>query len=285
VPYQPRATFDNPYGPQVSFRTIDVLPPAAYYVGLDDQIVFEVFTDNSNSSYQLVVRVLNPQGTIQVETLTLNNFQVGYQTVTGRLTGMEGYILSGCISAPGVAAGESYCRVRLMRAPYLTTGVATGMLIAGYVSDKYSLSYPATLPRPPMEGPSKIVSISATAATGAEWVIPCPQGERWRILGASFSLTTSAAVATRLVVIGVNNNAGIAIGFFVSPTTQAASLAQNYSVNPGGTAISNLVWTNISASAEVWINDGGNMHSFTENLQAGDQYTGVTLQIQKWVGV
>jgi hypothetical protein len=285
VPYQPRASFDNPYGAQVSFRTLDVLPPAAYYVGLDDQIVLEVFTNNPSSTYQMVVRILNPQGTLQVETVTLNNFQAGYQTVTGTLTGMEGYILSVCVSAPGVVPGESYCRVRMMRAPYLSTGVTSGMLMAGYVSEKYSLSYPGSPLHYPLEGPGKLRTVTAAPAAGQEWSISSPPGVRWKLLSGQWVFTTSAAAGNRIVGVQLKDQAFDNLGFVVSSTPQAPSTVVNYGLFPGPPAAQGQTFLiNLGFNNPLWIPVNGQIFSVTEGLQPGDQYSNVTLQIEEWVG-
>jgi hypothetical protein len=284
VPYQPRATFDNPYGPQVAFRTLDVLPPAAYYVAMDDQVVLDVYTDHANASFQLVVRVLNPQGSIQVETVTLNNFQAGLVTLTGNLTGMEGYLLSACLSAPGLAAGEAYCRVRLVRNPLLSTSVTTAMLIAGYVSDKYLQSYPGTPTRGPLEGPGKITTVSAAPAAGADWTVTCPIGERWKVLGAFFYLVTSATVATRVPVLRNFDASGHTTAFYGPPSGQAASLTVQYAFTPGGAGVSDPPFMNIGGPVELWIENGGQFGTFTENLQPADQFTYVNVQVERWIG-
>ena len=284
MPDPPRASFDNPYGAQVSFRTLDVLPPAAYYVGLDDQMVLEVFTDHTNSVYQMVVRVLNPQGTLQVETVTLNNFQSGYQSLLGQLTGMEGYILSACVSAPGVDPGEAYCRVRLMRAPALVTGVTSGLLMAGYVSDKYPLAYPGSPLHYPLEGPGKLRTVMASPAAGAEWVISAPAGMRWQLQSGQWVLTTSAATGARTVGVQLKDAAFDNLGFVVAPTSQAPSDVANYGLFPGPPSQGQAFLINLGFYQPLLIPVGGQMFSVTQNLQPGDQYSQVIFQIQEWVG-
>jgi hypothetical protein len=285
VPYQPRATFDNPYGPQVSFRTLDVLPPAAYYVGLDDQLVFEVFTDHANTSYQLVVRLLNPQGAMQVETATLNNFQSGYQSLTGNLTGIEGYILSACVSAPGSVPGESYCRVRLMRAPYLATGITTATLLAGYASDKFSLSYPGTQLQYATEGPGKLTTVTASVPAGAQWSVKPALGTRWRINSGTFVLTTSAATGNRQIQLVIYDHNDTLVGSYPAPATQAPSSLVTYSFSPAGSAVSTGSAITISTPTPLLVDGAGYVATYSPNFDAADQYANIAVQVEEWVGL
>ena len=285
MPYQPRATFDNPYGPQVSFRTLDILPPAAYYVGLDDQLVFDVFSDLTNGIFEMAVRILNPQGSIQVETVTLNNNQTGYQNPTGRLTGMEGYLLSVCVKAPDSEPGQSYCRVRLMRSPALTSAVLTALLVAGYASNRFALTYPGTVAREPLDGPARLLTVTASPAAGADWVFTAPYAGRWRILSGYFTLTTSAAATARIVNVETRDAAGTATGLYNPPSTQPASTMYYYGLNPSAAGQSNPPFMNISAPAEIVLEGGDTLRSITSNLDSGDQFSNVALRVEEWLGL
>ena len=285
MPYQPRATLDNPYGPQVAFRTLDVLPPAAYYVGLDDQFVFHVYTDYAPVTFTFVARLLRPEGVITVERYELANVAAGPQQLTGNLSGVEGYVLSLSAAAPNVPLGAAYITVTLMRAPYLTSGLTTALLMAGYASDKFVLSYPTTTPRGPVEGPGHLMTVTTTAAAGAEWVIGVPLYARWQALISWSVLTASSAGTARQVNFVVLDRNSANVGVLPAPATQQPGTQMTYGINPGGAAVATTDAQSIGASAPLVFDAGGKLSSFTLNLQPGDQWSNVALQVQEWVGV
>jgi hypothetical protein len=285
VPYQPRATLDNSYGAQVSFRTLDVLPPAAYYVGLDDQVALTLTTDYAPATFALVVRMLNPQGGITVERTTLSTIPGGPESVSTNLTGMEGYVLSACVSAPGVPLGKAYATLTLVRAPYVASGYTTAQLVAGYVSETLFLSYPSSPPQPPLAGPASLVTLNPTPAVGAQWRCVAPLSARWRVVSAQCSLQTSAAVAARAMVINVENPGGYTTALYPAPATQPASTDYVYSLNLGaaGTFLDPVM--SIGASTTVLVENGGALVSNCQQMQAGDQFLGVIVEVEEWMGV
>jgi hypothetical protein len=285
VPYQPRATYDNPYGPQVSFRTLDVLPPAAYYVDLNDRIIFKAFTDVASASLMLVVRILSPQGVVTVETLTLINSQPGSQQVSGQLTGFEGYILSACVTAPGISPGRAYCLVSLQRTPALANALTTALLAAGYASDKYPLSYPTMQPRAAGEGAGQLVLQTTTVPATTEWQFRVPAGTRWRVNYGTFTLVTSALAGSRVPLVAFYDSTGPQIGMAFPPAGQPASTNYTYSFVPGGAAVSNGTLQQISGPADLLLDSGDAIQSFTVGIETGDQYSAIYLQVQEWVGV
>jgi len=284
VPYSPRATFENPYGPQVRFRTEDVLPPSSYYVAVDDQLVFEVDTDYAPGSFDLVVRLLNPEGVIIFETRSLTNSLASYQQKTLTMTGVEGYVLSACITASGVPAGRAFAKVTLMRSPYTTSGSTTALLAGGYVSDKLPLSYPTMQPRGPLEGPGNLVTKTTTVAPGVNWSIVCPAGVRWRINSILFRFTSSNAGTPRLVVIVGWDGAGNEIAVVPPSASQPINTYWDYHCGPGMATLQTSNLATISLPSAFIVENGGRLETFTYNLDPGDKYEQVAAQVEEWVG-
>jgi hypothetical protein len=285
MPYQPRATFDNPYGSQVSFRTLDVLPPAAYYVNLDDQIVFKVYTDYNPSSFQVVVRMLSPQGVIMVEARQLASTVGSYQELTSTLTGIEGYILSACVSAPNVPLGAAYTTVTLQRSPYVASRITTALLVSGHVSDKKFLSYPTSLPTGPASEVGYLVTRFVTVGTGQDWSVTAPSDTRWRLVTGYFGLTTTAAAPSRLVTLLIKDPSGNQVSVYPAFTTQAASLTYYYTISPGGAGVFEAPYVTIPTANEVLGENGFGIGTATANLQPGDVFSSVSIQVQEWIGV
>ena len=284
MPYSPRATFDNPYGPAVTFRTLDVLPPSAYYVGVDEQVTLEVYTNAPGATFQMVVRVLSAQGVISLESVAVPSSGASAQTLSTGIQGMEGYVLSACVVSQNALPGSAFARVRLVRAPYLPSGPTTALLIAGYVSDKQILAYPTVPPRPAVEGPGNLRTFELFPAAGAEWSLTTYSGARWQLLGGRFMFTTSPAAGNRLVTVVWTDGGGGQIGVFPASQTQTPATAYIYTLTAGFTGNDNAPYISIPVPSAVLLDNQSVLSSSTNGLQAGDQYSGVWVRIAEWLG-
>jgi hypothetical protein len=247
--------------------------------------LWTLYTNQYPSTFNLVVRVLEPQGNITVEARTVVSSSPGAQQLSANVTGVEGYILSACVAGPNVNPGTSYTTLTLMRPPYAASGLVSAQLLAEYVSDKYSPSYPSTAPRPAFQVPGSLVSLTASPAAGVDWSFTAAPNARWRVVGGYCGLITSATVATRNVTLVVKDSGGNNVAVFPASGSQAASLTQYYSVAPGGAATSAGAFFTIPTPTEVFVVGGGSVGTYTGNLQPGDQYQYVNLQVMVWVGV
>ena len=109
-----------------------------------------------------------------------------------------------------------------------------------------------------------------------------PAGKRWRLIGITFRLATSATVATRHVSFVLDDgNGSNLLAFGLQSTDQAASSGAGYVVGEGygqflsansqlnaGTIQSFLWPRGVEAAA------GMRYRTKTGNLQAGDQFSG-----------
>lgn len=118
---------------------------------------------------------------------------------------------------------------------------------------------------------------------GAEWSASPPAGCTWDVLHIKYVFTTSAVVANRQETITVSDGATTftRIGYGIA---HAASLGINYywgrllgaiSAALGGAATS-------YALPELIVPVGGSISSSTNNLDAGDAYTGISLRVREW---
>src|SRR5262252_7062225 len=113
MPYSPRYTGNNPYGPTVTFRTEDVLPPSALYVSMDDTPVAQFIASAPGLLFKLAVRMLLPQGIVQVDEYESVNFPPGSIVYNIVVPPVEGYILSSLISLQSTLDGSAWCNFSL----------------------------------------------------------------------------------------------------------------------------------------------------------------------------
>lgn len=137
----------------------------------------------------------------------------------------------------------------------------------------------------------KLYSVTnGNPGAGVDWTFNVPAGKRWRLHGGLITLTTSAAVANRLVRFRFYDGASHyfrASGNF----QQAASIVCDYVlaaglppgvVTPVG---SNPMQVNIPVPVgmEIAATPGvSRIVSVTDNIQAADQWTAQTLWVEEW---
>jgi hypothetical protein len=123
----------------------------------------------------------------------------------------------------------------------------------------------------------------AAPAAGAEWSAKVPAGEIWRVLSVRALLTTSAVVANRVpaLVVADASRTLLTLGAGVN---QAAGLAQLYqwAKRLGATLTGQPAVSIANALPELVIPEGGSIGSLTAALDAGDQYSGVVLELEQW---
>lgn len=160
-------------------------------------------------------------------------------------------------------------------------------LCAGYINDSRSMSWPSTNLKPPQPdtfGYHHLLNVASPGA-GAEWSSSLGPYNVSRLRFMQFTLTTSATVANRRVHIGIDDNAG---GFMeiASGTDQLLSQARVYSVCAIGGAPTFADDNDILIPwpAGLVLGTDTIIRSKTVNLQAGDQFSAITVNTEKWFG-
>ena len=128
-----------------------------------------------------------------------------------------------------------------------------------------------------------------SVAAGAQWFFQCPGGCAWRLLLGQIDATTSAVVANRFFGIAIvppgqiGTNPGEAIWRTRRLTANPAGQSVNFSVAVGGRPGPDGVTmdTEDITVPNVWIDGGYGYSGFTENFDAGDQYTKVRLIVEE----
>lgn len=124
----------------------------------------------------------------------------------------------------------------------------------------------------------------ANPAAGAEWSATVPAGAWWELLGVEYTLTTSAVVANRQSVLRTRDADSRTVLRAEQSATQAASLAVAYTATPGlGAVVASTAGNSAPLATPPQILPAAwTVGTLTGNLDAGDAYSNITLQVREW---
>jgi len=152
-------------------------------------------------------------------------------------------------------------------------------LCSGQVFGGKSISYPnvsSELPRPTGGLIYDILNTAPAAGVNIGYTVPA--GQTWRIIACSAELVTSAAVANRRARIEMTSDSFVK-AFGQSTIDQTASQTRRYCAANYGTVQSELAGTFIAVNIPggVLLPENSTIFTQTINIQAGDQWTGMSL--------
>lgn len=130
----------------------------------------------------------------------------------------------------------------------------------------------------PTAGGTPTSAASAAPAAGADITVTVPSGQTWTLQSFDASLTTSAAVANRVVAVVIDDGTNV-LYRWVAGLNQTASQTLEYAgavggVDVGGTARNNVVTFPL---AGITLPAGYRIRTITTAIQAGDQWTAARL--------
>jgi len=254
------------------------------YIGVDDLLYLRTFSVGSGITVTIRGRVLRKDGQITAfEFRQLINAGAAPFEKTFQLA--EGFLLDLVAisqSAP-LTRGLVFAQLGLARGN-VATDQAVAILISDYLTSGGYLSWPFTTPRAFADGQGNPAQLSVgSPGAGADFAFSVGANNRLRVKSIAFTLTTSAAVATREVSLRLDNGVTVA-GQFPASITQAASLAIEYTGSAAPYApATNAALANIPLPPDLLLPAGYNLRSSTTNLQAADQFSAIALIVEQWV--
>jgi hypothetical protein len=266
-----------------AYRVFDVDPPSQVYIDQNDQLVVQVYTSVANPTVALEVRLLLPNGTIQVMEFTLG--AIAARSLTGFAFSLApGFLLSvsAMTNGPTLPRGQCYVRGAISRQAVGAQRFSL-VLFADYLCNTQGLTWPPGDVSPMFAGLGNIRSITGTApAAGAEISEAVAANSIWQLLSFRFGFTASAAAGNRNIELviddGVNQlfheNALITVvangtgSFNYGPnlTRSIATVANSQSQYPQG----------------MFLAAGFRIRTITNGLLAGDQYTAPQYLVMEW---
>lgn len=135
------------------------------------------------------------------------------------------------------------------------------------------------------EGQGRIVVLTGAApAAGNNPSLSQPAGCRWKLLGFTTTLTTDVNIASRVPKLLITPSVGVAFEFPVNgliATSLTRVISWGAGVNPpvvaGSTAITGCI------PANCVCNGASTFSLITDGIQAGDQFTGLSVWAEEWI--
>jgi len=229
----------NPYGPLTTFKTENVLPPAAVYVSPQDQILISAISPSLAATVTVNWRLLTPQGIVITNQGTFNTTLAA----AGRslvIPPSEGYLMSLTVVCGAAVRGQMFVRAYLLGGSGLTAADPVDqLLIQGYLNGFDSIAYPQSVPESSLSGRGWIHGVTiAPPGAGGLPLLSVPSFVRWQLKSVFTSLICSPVVATRLPECTIYDNHSNPIAVLPAAAVQTANSSSSLSWFDGASAIS-----------------------------------------------
>jgi len=275
--------------PATQFITHDVPAPTGLYVGDNDFIRIVCQTTHNSQPFNVTYRLLvADSGQLSVgNTLFTPPSDGTVQIFTIPLT--EGFLLGVSVtSSAGASAFRGTCFVSVQ----LGTGnqsapQAVQILAQDYISLSYGIAWPGSAIRNSMDSQGFIQAIAtANPGAGQDFTVTVAIGQRWRLLGLTAQLATSAAAGNRAVAIGP------AIGVAQQwkqqyPAAQVPSSTSRYVYAPGATMTTGTLGDNtLGAPVRVILSSSlgiASLKSVTSGIDVADQWSNINSWWEQWI--
>ena len=288
-----------------SFYIFGIAPPSQLYIQRDDVLLLTVSSSIAPESVTFQVRMIEayksgsvggqpdtpakgtaaptPATTIVSGSVTLQT-NAAYGVVQQLVPLSEGFLLSvSAIAQNAGSRGVTFVRAQLLRAG---SGVAStsAQLLADYATFRQAVSWPGGRVLSPNEGAGNLFAVTlANPAAGADWTVTIPTFCRRRVAAVVAQLVTNATVASRIPEIRVQS--GSVLEYVGTPTlaVPASTTAQVCGSPSVSTAIAGQVDVMIPLGQPLIMPGGSKLQSATLGLQAGDQWSNVTILFEEWL--
>ena len=122
-----------------------------------------------------------------------------------------------------------------------------------------------------------------TVGAGAEWVATVPAGKKWHVISTDFLFTTAAGSTPRFVRIFADNGSGGPIAFrrpASHPQIASSLWGYSYTEAVGGGSTDYISQMSMPIT-ELVLGAGWRIYTLTSNIQAGDQFSSVAIQVHE----
>lgn len=175
--------------------------------------------------------------------------------------------------------GDVYVKIRIFLG-----GVAVYTLLEGYVSEGVDLTWPPGIHQDMFSGRGSIRGITGTnPGAGSEISEVVPTNALWRLIGFHFQLVNDANVATRRVVLIIDDGSDTLMRL-ESAGVQLASVTNNYSwlSGHGFSSSASIIDQEMPLPTDLYLPQGFRIRTETTNIQAGDNFAAPELFIEEW---
>jgi len=259
------------------------MAPTALYIGPGEQMRVTIFSSAAGAYLKVQGRILQPPGIVVPFTElfypTPDRVQCSYQFELP-----EGWLLGlRCRSDTVFSSGRMYTYVDLVKG-HVNTANVLHQLTAGYVSSSREVSWPYGTNEAPRSGPGWIRSVVGTnPAAGVEISETVPTSAHWRLVSFLYALATSATAANRYSSLKILDPSYVVVQID-PPALQPASTNHLYNYGPSLPSRPLVIRCHLSPLPEnLVLRPGWVITTFTDDLQAGDDYSPPFLIVEEWI--
>lgn len=260
-------------------------PPTSAYVGKDDSL-WIMCSNNAASTVTVNARFLMPNGDIKLNQWALN-FTLSRAAQFKQIQLPECFLLSVALVNNTInSATNISCYVAAIVSRLVPTAFnAAQTLCQGYSSGTMAISWPTGVNTTNVDcvGISRIIQ-GTTPAAGAEISETVPASAKWRVASIRFSLTTSAAVANRVVNVAFDDGSGFIFAATGVTFNQTASLTFVYNFAQGYAGVTGAgTPAAVQLPSPMFLPQFFRFRTQTVGIQAADQYTPPIYMIEEWL--
>lgn len=272
-----------PAGERISFKFEDVSPPGPLYIGPDDVMLLTGFASVAGVTVVASLRLLGPDGTIRPFRMQVSPDATrgGKQSFVKLRTG---FLISASIFAANAPAvrGQAFGQLLLVRGGPGTSDI-NASLVAGYVTTLTILGWPYGTIADSTAGRGAIRSIVGTIpAAGVEITETVPTAALWRLNLFRFGFTTAVAVANRIVRLVIDDGVN-PLAFIEGPAVQTAGLGFDFNYGVGFPSRAAVGAEHLlPLPSWLYLNAGWRIRTSTVALQAADNFSSVTYEVEEW---
>ena len=261
-----------------------ILLPAQFGVPVNSDLRLYITLTGTPAPYTVVIKGLirQPDGnTVPFDyNMVVTNDSIG---TNFRFPLSEGHLLSFTLDAPWMCGvdGQVYAKVTIGQ--NVANQYDTRMILfAGYIQNYTYQGFPFSQQHYPTFHRGWMHSVVVQVpGPGDDFFYTIPAGKFWILHGIHFILTTSVAVPVRNIFSGFTDLTPV--NFLLPVGTQAASLIRAYNGlnSPAATiALSAVIYFPIFQNTPL--RQGHQIFSFTENIDADDQYSAIVLYVEEF---
>lgn len=276
---------ESPFRDRPGLPAAVIASAAGVFCTGDEQLRLTVFNAASGVTLAIRGRFLDIDGHVQVleDVLTPTTARAA-STKTLRLG--CGWLLGVQVlaSAGTPITGQCFAMLSLVRGDG-TAGIDQQTLAAGYVTAVQRLAFPGSPVQGSLDGGGAIRAIAGTTpAAGAEISEAVPTGARWELLSFAFTLTTSAGVANRAIVLTLDDGTTV-YSRSTSNVNQTASVGWNYQFMQGygNPAISLVTALQAPIPSNIRLGAGHRIRTVTGAIQVADQFSAIQYLVREWI--
>lgn len=184
--------------------------------------------------------------------------------------------------------GQCWCRLYLARGVDSPNSIVR-TLDYGYIAKSFSLDYPDGQKRGPTDGPGQIRSVNITnPAVATDFSASVPSGARWRPRSIKATLAADANAANRNVQIIVQDASTNSLWYGAQGPNQTANQTKKYNWSANYPVEDSTFGSLSSDIRAAFPNDlilgaSWSLVSNTSNLQVGDQWSSIYLEVEEWI--